>query len=74
LTLPTPLPTPAERERAVGLVEEIAGDKSEMTDATLRMLARLRDMLSLPQVQLGAAPVPAVAAPSVAVPEALVAE
>jgi len=76
--LPGLLPTPAERERAIALVEEIAGDKSEMTDATLRMLARLRDTLSLPPLQLGAAPAPAAPAPTpasaVAEPEPLVAE
>jgi pimeloyl-ACP methyl ester carboxylesterase/tellurite resistance protein len=47
-TLPKLLPTPAERRRALALVEEIAGDPSEMAEATTRLLHRLRDTLLAP--------------------------
>ena len=56
--LPKLLPAPLDRERAIGVVEEIAGDKAEMSEATLHMLVRLRKTLSLPPVQLGAALMP----------------
>ncbi len=46
-TLPTLLPEAADRERAIELVELIAGDPAEMAEATIRMLARLRQTLSV---------------------------
>jgi pimeloyl-ACP methyl ester carboxylesterase len=47
-TLPTLLPAPADRRRAIELVELIAGDPAEMAEATIRMLARLRQTLEVP--------------------------
>lgn len=46
-TLPTLLPDTAERKRAIELVELIAGDPAEMAEATIRMLARLRQTLDV---------------------------
>jgi tellurite resistance protein len=43
--LPKMLPTAADRQRALALVEEIAGDPLEMAEATARLLRRLRDTL-----------------------------
>lgn len=43
--LPKMLPTMDERQRAIALVEEIAGDPLEMAEATARLLVRLREML-----------------------------
>ncbi len=59
--LPTLLPNAADRERAIALVEEIAGDVSEMSEPTVRMLAGLRAALGLtskatPQARGAAAP------------------
>ncbi|WP_084572868.1 DUF3141 domain-containing protein [Methylocapsa aurea] len=42
------LPSAAERQRAIKLVEDIAGDPAEMSEPTIRMLARLRETLSAP--------------------------
>ncbi len=39
------LPTATERQRALALVEEIAGDPAEMSEPTAQMLRRLRDTL-----------------------------
>jgi hypothetical protein len=39
------LPTLDERQRAIALVEEIAGDPLEMAEATARLLAVLRETL-----------------------------
>jgi len=44
--LPDLLPTQDERQRAIALVEEIAGDPAEMAEATTRMLGRLRATLT----------------------------
>jgi pimeloyl-ACP methyl ester carboxylesterase len=44
--LPDLLPTQDERQRAIALVEEIAGDPAEMAEATTRMLGRLRATLA----------------------------
>jgi pimeloyl-ACP methyl ester carboxylesterase len=44
--LPNLLPAPAERARALALVEEIAGDPLEMAEATVRMLLRLKSVLA----------------------------
>ncbi|WP_084143491.1 DUF3141 domain-containing protein [Methylocapsa acidiphila] len=41
------LPTPEERRRAIRLIEEIAGDPTEMSGSTVRMLRRLRDTLGV---------------------------
>jgi pimeloyl-ACP methyl ester carboxylesterase/tellurite resistance protein len=41
------LPATAERQRAIKLVEEIAGDPAEMSEPTIRMLLRLRETLGL---------------------------
>jgi Protein of unknown function (DUF3141) len=46
--LPTLLPDIADRNRAIALVEEIAGDPGEMSEPTVRMLAGLREALGLP--------------------------
>ena len=43
--LPKMLPTLDERQRAIALVEEIAGDPLEMAEATARLLAVLRETL-----------------------------
>jgi tellurite resistance protein len=40
------LPSAAERQRAIKLVEDIVGDPAEMSEPTIRMLARLRETLS----------------------------
>lgn len=56
-TLPTLLPDPADRKRAIDLVELIAGDPAEMAEATIRMLARLRHTL-----EISSSPAPAEAA------------
>lgn len=42
------LPGAAERQRAIRLVEDIAGDPAEMSEPTIRMLRRLRDTLGVP--------------------------
>ena len=47
-TLPVLLPLFADRERAIALVEQIAGDPAEMSEPTVRMLARLRSALGVP--------------------------
>ncbi len=47
-TLPTLLPHAADRERAIALVEQIAGDPAEMSEPTVLMLAHLRAALGLP--------------------------
>src|SRR5208283_3784630 len=44
--LPDLLPTQEERQRAIALVEQIAGDPAEMAEATTRMLGRLRATLA----------------------------
>ncbi len=41
-TLPVLLPQSADRDRAIALVEQIAGDPAEMSEPTVRMLAHLR--------------------------------
>lgn len=46
-TLPTLLPDLADRQRAIEVVELIAGDPAEMAEATIRMLARLRQTLGI---------------------------
>ncbi len=43
--LPKMLPTADERQRAIALVEEIAGDPLEMAEATARLIVRLRETL-----------------------------
>jgi len=45
--LPKLLPAAAERQRAIALVEEIAGDPAEMSEPTTRMLKRLREILAV---------------------------
>lgn len=47
-TLPKLLPAASDRQRAIRLVEEIAGDPAEMSEPTTRMLRRLRDTLGVP--------------------------
>jgi pimeloyl-ACP methyl ester carboxylesterase/tellurite resistance protein len=47
-TLAAMLPQIVDRERAIALVEEIAGAVAEMSEPTLRMLAHLRRALDLP--------------------------
>lgn len=46
-TLPQLLPHMEDRERAIALVEEIAGDVGEMSEPTVLVLHRLRDVLGL---------------------------
>jgi hypothetical protein len=46
--LPRLLPTASERQRAIALIEEIAGDPAEMSEPTTRMLAKLRETLAAP--------------------------
>ena len=46
--LPKMLPTAAERQRAIALVEEIAGDPLEMAEPTARMLRRLKETIGTP--------------------------
>ncbi len=60
-TLPVLLPQTEERARAIALVEEIAGEATEMSEPTVKMLARLRQALDLPPN--GAPPTFAEAAP-----------
>jgi hypothetical protein len=47
-TLPSMLSRIEDRERAIALIEEIAGDATEMSEPTVLMLARLREVLGLP--------------------------
>jgi pimeloyl-ACP methyl ester carboxylesterase/tellurite resistance protein len=49
LALPALLPGAEERSRALALVADIAGDPSEMSEPTVRMLARLRAILAAPK-------------------------
>jgi pimeloyl-ACP methyl ester carboxylesterase len=53
-SLPLLLPLPADRERAIATVQEIAGDIAEMSEPTLQLLVRLRETLQLPPLVLGA--------------------
>ncbi|MFL5255416.1 MAG: hypothetical protein ACJ8AI_21485 [Rhodopila sp.] len=53
--LPHLLPTRDERQRAIDTVQEIAGNVTEMSESTLRMLARLREVLELPPLTFGVA-------------------
>ncbi len=53
-TLPGLIPDPAERDLAVATVQHIAGDVSEMSEATLALLVRLRELLGLPPLTVGA--------------------
>lgn len=46
-SLPALLPQIADRERAIMLVEEIVGDRAEMSEPTALMLTRLRTVLDL---------------------------
>lgn len=46
--LPKLLPTASERQRAINLIEEIAGDPAEMSEPTIRMLRRLHETLGVP--------------------------
>ncbi|HEY2619079.1 MAG TPA: DUF3141 domain-containing protein [Acetobacteraceae bacterium] len=57
-SLPTLLPLPADRERAIDAVQEIAGEVTEMSEPTLNLLVRLRDILGLVPLTVGAPPVP----------------
>lgn len=57
-SLPELLPLQADRERAMETVQEIAGDTGEMSEPTLQMLVRLRGLLGLAPVTLGAPAVP----------------
>jgi hypothetical protein len=77
-SLPSLIPLPADRERAIADVQEIAGEITEMSEPTLHMLVRLRDLLGLAPLTLGAPPPPPVVAEpevarAVAVPAAAVA-
>ena len=49
LALPTLLPAAEERSRALALIEDIAGDPAEMSEPTVKMLARLHEILALPK-------------------------
>ena len=51
-SLPKLLPDAADRQRAIDLVQQIAGDIAEMNEATLRMLMRLRTTLELEPLTL----------------------
>lgn len=53
--LPKLLSAASERQRAIKLIEDIAGDPAEMSEPTIRMLARLHETLA--------------AAPSISAPE-----
>jgi hypothetical protein len=55
---PALLPLQADRTRAIETVQDIAGDIAEMSEPTLRMLVRLRELLDLPPLTLGAPPEP----------------
>jgi pimeloyl-ACP methyl ester carboxylesterase/tellurite resistance protein len=68
-TLPKLLATAEERTRAIGLVEQIAGDVAEMNEPTIRMLGRLRETLSLPPLVTPNGTVPQLAAPVAEQPE-----
>ena len=48
-TLPTLLPKPADRRRAMASVEAVAGPEEELGEAAQAMLARLRNALDLKQ-------------------------
>lgn len=50
-SLPRLLPSRPERERAIALIEEIAGDVEEMSEGTVQMLALLRRTLDLPPAE-----------------------
>ena len=52
-SLPALIPLQADRERAIETVQEIAGDVAEMSEATLHLLVRLRDILGLAPLTLG---------------------
>jgi hypothetical protein len=47
-TLPLLLPEPAERQRAIAVVDYIAGAVEEMEPRTVEMLRRMRSVLGLP--------------------------
>jgi len=53
-SLPALLPLQADRERAIETIQGIAGDMAEMSEPTLRMLVRLREVLGLAPLTLGA--------------------
>jgi pimeloyl-ACP methyl ester carboxylesterase len=53
-TLPKLLPDAAERDLAIATVQHIAGDVAEMSEATLALLVRLRELLGLPPLTMGA--------------------
>jgi pimeloyl-ACP methyl ester carboxylesterase/tellurite resistance protein len=57
-TLPNLLPEVADRERAIETVQTIAGELNEMSEATLHMVMRLREVLGLSPITMGTAPVP----------------
>jgi hypothetical protein len=63
-TLTALLAEEADRERAIDLVQQIAGDVSEMNEGTVRMLVRLRTTLGMEPLVVGA-PRTAAAAPGV---------
>jgi hypothetical protein len=56
LALPALLPAPQERTRALALIEDIAGDPAEMSEPTVKMLARLREILPVPADEKPKAP------------------
>jgi pimeloyl-ACP methyl ester carboxylesterase len=53
-SLPSLILLQADRERAIETVQEIAGDVAEMSEPTLRILVRLREVLGLGPLALGA--------------------
>ncbi|CAH2599106.1 conserved protein of unknown function [Rhodovastum atsumiense] len=69
-TLPALLPKEAERKRAIDLVQQIAGEVTDMSEGTVRMLVRLRTTLGLEPLQIGgtAAAIEAVATTDKAAP------
>ena len=57
-SLPALIPLQADRERAIDTVQEIAGEVAEMSEQTLKMLLRLREILGLAPLTLAAPSVP----------------
>ena len=53
-TLPTLLPTPSDRKRALVTVEDVAGPEDELGEPAQAMLARLRAVLPVRQRALSA--------------------
>ncbi len=52
-SIPGLIPLQADRERGIATVQKIVGDVAEMSEPTLRLLVRLREILELPPLTLG---------------------